>query len=158
MRIERDLMINGGDLVMKSNGFRFVDDRGVLDQVFNDDLPFKVKRCYTLHHQGKVIRGWHGHKEEWKALYCTRGSFKVLVAKMKNLIGKELPNDSEEFSVNERKNEILVIKPGYYHALVNLEDDSKLMVFSSSTLEESKNDDYRYGLDKDDHRFEVKPR
>ncbi len=36
---------------------------------------------------------------------------------------------------------------GFANGFINLEPNSELMIFSTSTLEESKNDDYRYDKD-----------
>ncbi len=115
---------------------RFCDDRGTLDQVFNMDLPFNVKRIYVIYSNKDIIRGFHGHKKEWKAFYIAKGSAKFNIVNIKT---KEV----KTYVLNEKKPQLLVVPNGYYNGLRPLEDNTIIFCLSSATLEESKKDDIR---------------
>ena len=58
----------------------------------------------------------------------------------------ESPNkgiESTKFTLNENSG-IVFIPPGYANGAINLLNESSIMYFSSLTLEDSKNDDYRF--------------
>ena len=55
---------------------------------------------------------------------------------------KDLP--VEKFIVTEKNPKIVHIPAGYANGFKTLAQDTKLIIFSTSTLEESKNDDFRY--------------
>lgn len=120
---------------------RFIDDRGIIDQVYNKDLPFDIKRVYIIKHQGTVIRAYHGHKLESKALFCPKGSFKIIAFPMSDDCVRS--EEKKEFVISEAKNNVVIIPSNYYHGFINLEPNSTLFVFSNLILEDSKNDDYR---------------
>jgi len=114
---------------------RFVDDRGILDQVYNKDLPFKPKRVYVIHGRKDAIRGLHGHKKEWKAFYVAKGMVYFVTVTMKEHFGKSV-------TLSEKKPELLIVPPSYFNGMKPLED-SIIFCFSSLTLEESMKDDIR---------------
>lgn len=115
---------------------RFVDDRGVLDALFNDDLPFTAKRAYFIITPRGVIRGMHGHKAEWKALYVTAGHMKVVVSDMQL-------THCNTFSLSDKLPQLLVIPNNLYHGFMSLSEETRVLILSSATLDESKKDDYR---------------
>jgi dTDP-4-dehydrorhamnose 3,5-epimerase-like enzyme len=130
--------------------FRHVDDRGVLTQTFGDD--FKSKRCYEIRDRVGVIRGMHGHKKESKLIYVSKGIVKFIIFPMnyQNRIVKKY-----DFTLSEHKPQALLIPTGYYHGFKSLKD-SVIHFYSDSSLEESKNDDFREKVD--ESWFEVNPR
>jgi dTDP-4-dehydrorhamnose 3,5-epimerase len=135
--------------------FRFVDDRGTLDQVFNSDLPFGIKRIYTTVSNKGVIRGLHGHHNEWKTFYVSKGSIKIITFRMPE---PEIESDIKIFVLNETKPQILILPPNFYHGYVSLSDESRVIIFSSATLEETKKDDHRVEPNTYLSYFEVKGR
>ncbi len=121
------------------------DDRGSL--TFANDFDFKgVKRFYQVWNNDKsVIRAFHGHLKEGKYVYVPKGSIKLIILKME---GKELLKDTKkEFILSSKKPSIVYIPPGYANGFKPLEDDTLVIFFSTSTLEESKGDDYRFDYD-----------
>jgi len=118
-----------------------VDDRGKLS--FVNDFDFKdVKRFYTVqNHIGYNMRGWHGHKKEAKYALVTRG-WAVFVAKEFNK-REGAEREVYKFALSADKPEILCIPGGYYHAFQTKTHDTQVMFFSTATLEESKDDDFR---------------
>lgn len=119
---------------------RFIDDRGSIDQLYNSDLPFMVKRAYQISPLRGIKRGLHGHREEWKAFIVTKGIVKFVIVHM----------ESEKVStltLSDKKSQILVVPNNYYNGFMSLEDGCDIIGFSSSTLEESLTDDFRLQWD-----------
>ena len=128
-------------------GGNFIDDRGVLG-FLNSLEGFVVKRTYVItNHQSGYIRAWHGHKEEEKIFIPICGSFligAVQIADFDNPSSRETPirRILSEFSMEGFR-----IPAGYANGIMNLTEHAKLLVLSNSTLDQSKNDDYRYDWD-----------
>lgn len=118
-----------------------VDDRGVVK--FVNDFNFKdIKRFYQVeNHRRGFIRAWHGHKIENKYIYVAEGTIFVGVV---NLDTEEI----ERFVLSAKKPRILWIPPNTANGFMTLEENTKVIFFSSLTLEESKNDDIRFSYDK----------
>lgn len=118
-----------------------VDDRGLLRYV--NDFDFKdVKRFYQVenHRQG-FIRAWHGHKHEGKYVYVSSGTALIGIVDM----------NTEELTtvvLSAKQPKVLYIPPNNYNGFKNLEDNTSVIFFSTSTLEESKGDDIRMPHDK----------
>lgn len=125
-------------------GKLFIDDRGELS-FFNDFEFDSIKRMYIVsNHQSHFVRAWHGHKNESKFITVIKGSA---------IIGAVIVNDWDEPSkkvkvyrevLSEKNPAIFYIPAGYANGFMNIEKDTKLLIFSTSSLEDSKDDDYRY--------------
>jgi dTDP-4-dehydrorhamnose 3,5-epimerase len=122
-----------------------VDDRGSLR--FVNDFDFEgVLRFYQVenHRQG-YIRAWHGHEKEGKYVWVASGSALVGIVP---LDGK--PGDIgavQKFVLSDKSPSILWIPPGYYNGFMNLEENTRIIFFSTSTLDEAKDDDIRRAYD-----------
>jgi dTDP-4-dehydrorhamnose 3,5-epimerase-like enzyme len=127
--------------IEKIQGGLFADDRGFLRFINNFDFS-DVKRFYQVeNHSKNFIRAWHGHKKEGKYVYVARGSALVGAVNL----------DSEEVyktTLTSQSPSILFIPPGFANGFKTLEENTILMFFSTSTLEESKGDDIRFDYDK----------
>ena len=123
------------------NGGVAVDDRGQLS--FVNDFDFTdVKRFYMVeNHEQGFIRAWHGHKKEGKYVYVPSGA--ILIGTV-NLETEEV----ERFVLSSSKPQVLYIPPGYANGFMNLQDNTKVIFFSTSTLKESMGDDIRFEYDK----------
>jgi len=75
------------------------------------------------------------------------GSAIVAIVKMDNPVKPNKNNKVQRFILSARKPFILYIPPGYVNGFKALEENTKIMFFSTSSLEESKNDDYRFPYD-----------
>lgn len=122
-------------------GGLFADDRGFLK--FINDFNFEgVKRFYQVeNYERGFIRAWHGHKKEGKYVYVVQGSAIVGAVNMET-------QAVEKFILSAAKPEILWIPAGYYNGFKTLEENTKLIFFSTSTIDESKGDDIREEFDK----------
>lgn len=120
---------------------RFCDDRGDFTNIPLTDSG--IKRTYIINNSQKgVVRAFHGHKNESKIFYVTRGSFKF------NFINMKTKKDPITFTLNESVPEIIICPKGWYNGFVSLKDESTLTVFSSSTMEDSKIDYYPEKFDR----------
>jgi len=127
-----------------------VDDRGKM--TFSNDFHFTgIKRFYTIeNNKNGDIRAWHAHKEEQKFFMCIQG--RVLVRAMPIYGSWENP-DRSDFAQDHAcalyypSGSIFHIPGGYANGFQSFSDDAKVMVFSTASLEESKNDDYRFPPD-----------
>ncbi len=129
--MEKTRIINGGIAV---------DDRG--DVRFVNDFDFKnVKRFYHVsnHRQG-FIRAWHGHKKEGKYVYVSSGSALIGVVNMES-------NEILKFVLSSKSPKILWIPPGNYNGFKSLEENTSILFFSTTTLDESLGDDIRKDFD-----------
>lgn len=118
------------------NGGISVDERGSVTFVngFNFD---DVERFYMVENR-KVgqVRAWHGHEVESKYVFVVSGTAKIGIM--------DMITDKKEFVVlSSRQPRVLYIPPGKYNGSESLEENTKIMYFSTATLEESIDDDYR---------------
>ncbi len=123
-------------------GNTFVDDRGTLR--FVNELKFdKIKRFYQVeNHERGFIRAWHGHRKEGKYVYVAKGSAWIGVVDMDD------EKNAERYVLSDKSPKVLYIPPGKYNGFQTLEEDTILLFFSTSTLEESKGDDIRQPYEK----------
>mgnify|MGYP003345971006 CR=1 FL=1 len=123
------------------NGGISVDDRGFVR--FVNDFNFSdVKRFYQVcNHERGFIRAWHGHKNEAKYVYVSKGT--ALVGAV-NLETEEI----KKFVLTDKKPTILYIPSGFANGFKTLEEDTQILFFSTSLLEQSLNDDIRFEYNK----------
>ena len=118
-------------------GSAAVDDRGIVR--FVNDFDFSnVKRFYQVeNHRRGFIRAWHAHKKEGKYIYVPYGAALIGAVSLdtekiqKFILCSELPR-------------VLWVPPGYANGAMTLKENTIIQYFSTSTLEESKNDDIRF--------------
>lgn len=119
------------------------DNRGVVS--FVNDFNFSdVKRMYAVQNKNKgMVRAWHGHKKEAKYVICISGSAMVAAV----AINDNEPTTTDQvytFVLTSDTPEIVYIPSGYANGFKSLTRDAKLIFFSTTALDDSKNDDYRY--------------
>ena len=124
-----------------------VDDRGQL--TFCNTFDFKgVKRFYMVeNHSTQVIRAWHGHMKESKVLFVVSGAAIAAAVKLDDSKNPGKDHPIHRFVLSSKKPSLLYIPAGFANGFRFLEKGTKLMLFSSSSLEESKNDDFRFPHD-----------
>lgn len=134
----------------------YEDGRGSVYCAKDELDKHKIKRTYVVKNWSKgLIRAWHGHKNGWTGLHVIKGAFKIVVRKMKDLSATQpsIDSNTDAFWLSDRKPGIVWIPPGYYHGHKSLEDDSRLLVYSTQTFEEVKKDDVRYPFSKKEDMF-----
>jgi dTDP-4-dehydrorhamnose 3,5-epimerase-like enzyme len=123
----------------KINGSTFIDDRGKM--TFNNNCSIEgFKRTYIITGHSGMIRAFHGHRKESKIMQCVRGRMRIVLINMKD------ENDRHTFYLTDN-GDCLKVPAGYYNGLQHLTSESELLVYSDSTTEESKGDDYRLAWD-----------
>lgn len=124
-----------------------VDDRGCLR--FVNDFDFQgVKRFYQVENFTKdVIRAFHGHMKEGKYVYVAYGSIILCAVPMDNKTNPDKNAKVERYIISAKKPQIVFIPAQYANGFRVLEDNTQVLFFSTSTLEQSKGDDYRFPAD-----------
>jgi dTDP-4-dehydrorhamnose 3,5-epimerase len=121
-----------------------VDDRG--EVAFVNDFHFEgVKRFYMVsNHQAGFVRAWHAHRREAKYVTVVQGTAIVAAVAIDNWEHPSKSASVNRYVLSAQKPAVLYIPPGYANGFMSLTSDTKLMFFSTSTVEESRNDDVRY--------------
>lgn len=124
-----------------------VDDRGTVS--FVNAFDFRgVKRFYKIENFSKdVIRAFHGHMNEGKYVYVAQGSIILAAVPMTDEVNPSKDAKITRFVLSARKPTVIFIPPRYFNGFRVLEENSQILFFSTSTLEESKGDDYRVAAD-----------
>lgn len=126
-----------------------VDDRGSLR--FINDFNFSgVKRFYQIqNHRAGFIRAWHGHQFEGKYFYVAKGSIMLASAPMDEHSHFTVGDVSRvsKCILSDKNVSIAHIPPKHFNGFKTLEEGTVVLVYSTSTLEESKNDDIRVKWD-----------
>lgn len=120
------------------------DERGKLIHFNKMDIS-DVKRMYILEHPNTdVVRAWQAHQYEKKWFTVLQGKFKVVLVKVDNWTNPSEKLPIEEFVLSSDFVQVLHIPGGYATGFQALNSDSKMMIFSNFTLEDSVNDDFRF--------------
>lgn len=125
-------------------GGKSIDDRGSVS--FFNEIDLSVwKRFYIVsNHSLGFIRAWHGHKREHKIVIPLVGSSLVSAVKIHDWINPSIHEVPEKFILSADSPKALFVPKGYANGFKTLTSDAKLLFLSSSTLEESLTDDYRF--------------
>ena len=100
-----------------------------------------VKRFYVVENaQVGLPRAWHGHHTEHKFVYVAAGRAVICAADMNT--GRVL-----RYEMNADEPAVLHIPAGWANGSMALEPGTKIMHFSTCTLEESEDDDERFPLE-----------
>jgi len=120
------------------------DDRGELAYV--NDFHFEgVKRFYMVsNYKQGFVRAWHGHKREAKYVTAVSGAAVVGAVCIDDWERPSKELEVQRFVLSAHRPSVLYIPPGYANGFMSLTADLRLMFFSTSSLEESHGDDFRY--------------
>jgi len=124
-----------------------VDDRGQLS--FANNFDFKgIKRYYMVENfSTDTIRAFHGHLKEAKYVLVVSGSAIVAGVELDNVKKPSKKKEVHRFVLSARKPNLIYIPSGYANGFKILEPGTKIIFFSTSSLEDSKGDDYRFPPD-----------
>lgn len=121
-----------------------VDDRGEVGFINGFSMD-GIKRCYTVaNHSAGFIRAWHAHKNESKYVTVIRGAAVIAAVKIDDWQKPSKSAKVHRFVLSGKKPAVLAIPGGFANGFMSLTADTKLMFFSSATIEESKGDDFRF--------------
>ena len=123
------------------------DDRGFLE-FFNEFYKYDIKRFYIINNnQNNFIRAWHAHKNESKIFYCLNGYIQISAVKVTNFKNPSKKSKIHNFFLSDKQHRLLYVPGGFANGIKFFNFSDRLMVFSSSKLEDSLNDDFRYNFD-----------
>ncbi len=125
-------------------GGMVVDDRGSIS--FVNEFQFEgVKRFYIIcNHTVGFVRAWHGHKQEAKYVMAVSGAAVLAAVEIDDWQSPSKDLLIHRYVLSAEKPSILYIPKGFANGSKTLTQDTKLLFFSTSLLEESKKDDVRY--------------
>lgn len=134
-------------------GANFSDERGNMS--FFNTLDMKpIVRFYQIAPANTdIIRAWQAHKREMKWFYCQAGAFVIHLIQLDDFENPSSGLKSERFLLEAKSPKILEISGGYATGFKATEENSKLQVFSNYGLEASKDDDFRYPIQKWDVKW-----
>jgi dTDP-4-dehydrorhamnose 3,5-epimerase-like enzyme len=124
-----------------------VDDRGQL--TFVNGFSFdKIRRFYMVENfSTEVVRAFHGHWKEEKFVFVATGSAIVAAVRLDDPAHPSASMKPHRFVLSERQPRILHIPAGYANGFRPLETGSRIIFFSTATLEDSTKDDFRFPHD-----------
>jgi dTDP-4-dehydrorhamnose 3,5-epimerase-like enzyme len=121
-----------------------VDDRGEVGFVNEFDFA-GVRRFYTVaNHQAGFVRAWHGHLHEAKYVFAAAGAVLVCCVEPDDWDSPSRDLPIFRFVLSERSPAVVRVPAGFVNGFMTLTEGSKLIFFSSSTLQESLGDDIRF--------------
>ncbi len=121
-----------------------IDDRGQVS--FVNDFDFVgVKRFYMVsNHARGFVRAWHAHKKEAKFVFVVSGAAIVGLVPADDWDRPNPEAEVKRFVLSAKKPTVLYIPAGYANGFKSLTEDTRIIFFSTSTLEESGGDDFRF--------------
>jgi dTDP-4-dehydrorhamnose 3,5-epimerase-like enzyme len=124
------------------------DQRGSISFIngFSMDL---IKRFYLIEPANcNIIRAWQGHKNEQKWFHVVQGSFKTVAVRIDDWNNPSSELEVYEYDLNMNPAGVLHIPGGFANGFKANEPNSKLMIFSDFTLQQSVDDEYRFDQNK----------
>lgn len=121
-----------------------VDDRGSVS--FVNGFHFEgVRRFYVVgNHRSGFVRAWHGHRREAKYVTCVSGAAVVGAVKIDNWDSPNAALTPSRYVLSAVRPAMLYIPPGYANGFRSLTDDTRLVIFSTASMEEASEDDVRW--------------
>jgi dTDP-4-dehydrorhamnose 3,5-epimerase len=125
-------------------GAKAVDERGSVSFVNGFDFP-GVRRFYVVanHRQG-FVRAWHAHRREAKYVTVISGAAIVAAVAIDHWDNPSRSAEVHRFVLSSDRPAVLYIPPGHANGFMSLTADARLVFFSTSTVEESREDDVRF--------------
>lgn len=91
-----------------------------------------------VNHSKGVIRGFHYHQKEWKFFVIVNGAAKFII------LNPSRPKEIYNFVSSSRKNNLIIVPPGFANGWMSLEDNTILLCASNLSTNESLKDDQRF--------------
>lgn len=125
-----------------------IDDRGALAFVNQfDPSRAGVRRFYIVsNHRAGLVRAWHAHRHEEKWVEAISGTAVVCAVKVDSWTLPDSTTKVERLVLSAGQPSLLHIPAGYANGWMSLTEDCRLLWFSSATVEESREDDFRFSI------------
>jgi len=122
----------------------FNDNRGQIRSLNSFDFE-GIKRMYTIFQRDvNIVRGWHGHKFERKWFYCIQGAFTLALVAPDDWENPSRTLEPNLFQISSSESKIVAVPAGFANCLKATVPDSSIMVFSDKTIQEARDDSWRY--------------
>jgi len=139
------------------------DDRGYVYCALDSLDSLEIKRTYVVENfiRGR-IRAWHGHLLGDTYLHVISGAAKVAAlehdASCHNSGGQPYGKHLVIATLTARKPQLFYVPRGYFNGHMSLEDNTKILVYSTLTFEQVKVDDKRMSSEVLKHVWKVEDR
>lgn len=116
---------------------------------FVNEFNFKkVKRFYQIENTpSNPIRAFHGHKKEAKYVYVVSGSILLCAVYIDSFKNPSKNAIVERHILTDKNPQVIYIPPKFANGFKVLEPNTRVIFYSTSSLEDSKADDYRFPHD-----------
>lgn len=119
------------------------DERGELRYCNEFDLS-SARRFYSIRFgQSEQIRAWQAHKIETKAIIPIDGVTKIVLVEIIDF-DKGIAGQVFEFVLDANSPNVLLVPGGYANGIQSKSTDSSIVIFSNLSVDDAKNDDYRF--------------
>jgi dTDP-4-dehydrorhamnose 3,5-epimerase-like enzyme len=127
-----------------ADGDLAIDDRSDIAFVNNFHLE-NIKLFYIMSsHCTGFVHAWHAHHYETKYITVAQGAAIIAAVAIDNWEQPSKNVGIYRYILSAQKPTVLYIPPGYANGFMTLMTNTKLIHFSTSTLEESHNDEIHY--------------
>ncbi len=128
-------------------GDTHTDDRGQVK--FVNDFNFKgIKRFYQIENANTdIIRAFHGHKTEAKYVYVASGTILLCAAYIDNFDNPSKNIIIQKHILSSKKPQVVYIPPHFVNGFKALKPNTKVIFYSTRSLKESEEDDFRIPYD-----------
>jgi dTDP-4-dehydrorhamnose 3,5-epimerase-like enzyme len=128
-----------------------IDDRGSVYCIMDNLQDKKIERTYVVRNwRPGLIRAWHGHKLAETFIHVIKGVAKVCAMKIDDANqGNPLYSKAREFKIvtlSGAKPQLFWVPAGWYNGTMTLQDDTRILVYSTLTFNQVKLDDFRKKL------------
>lgn len=124
-----------------------IDDRGQIASANGFSLE-RIRRFYVVENfSTSVVRAFHGHLKEEKFVFVVTGSAILVTVPLDDPRKPSRDVVPERFVLSDRQPQVLCVPAGYANGFRPLEPRTRILFFSTATLEESAKDDYRFPHD-----------
>jgi dTDP-4-dehydrorhamnose 3,5-epimerase-like enzyme len=124
-----------------------VDERGQIAFVNGFSLE-NIRRFYMVENfSTDTVRAFHGHLKEGKYVFVASGTALVAAVPLDSPLEPSRDVKPCRFVLSGRQPRVLHIPAGYANGFRALEPGTRILFYSTATLEESMQDDYRFPHD-----------
>jgi dTDP-4-dehydrorhamnose 3,5-epimerase len=125
-------------------GFTHRDARGTLS--YNNNLDISAfKRLYVIENSlEQPFRGWHGHEFESKIFIALDGKLRFGAVRVRDWFNPDPDEKPITAELESSDLDAFFVPGGYANSISSLKLGARALVLSSSTLQASMEDDYRF--------------
>lgn len=122
------------------------DSRGSVSYINSFDFT-GVKRFYVVENADTtIVRGFHGHMQEAKYIFVVSGTALICYVPLDSTTPSK-KQKVQQAVLSADNPQILYIPPGFANGIKAFDSETKILIFSTSTLSESQKDDVRFPYD-----------